>query len=211
MKGYLITFEGGDGCGKSTHFKLFLDFLKENNIDFYSAREPGATPFAECIRNITKAPEFADKSALSELFLYETARADLTEKFLLTALNEGKIVVLDRFYDSTLAYQGYGRGYDIETIKLLNKIATNNLVPNLTLWFNLNPEEAFARNGGVDVNDVMETAGLDFHKRVHDGYKQIALENKDRVVEIVPEGSIEETQQKVRDVFCSKFKGIINE
>ena len=205
-KGYLITFEGGDGCGKSTHFKLFLDFLTQNNIDFVSAREPGATPFAECIREMTKSPKYADKSALSELLLFETSRADLTEKVILPALNKGKIVVLDRFYDSTLAYQGYGRGFDIETIKLLNKIAAFNIVPNLTFWFNLDPELAFARNGGADENDVMEIAGLEFHKRVQNGYKQILKENPNRVVEIVPNGDILETQQKVRDIFCERFK-----
>ena len=86
------------------------------------------------------------------------------------------------------------------------KIAAFNIVPNLTFWFNLDPELAFARNGGADENDVMEIAGLEFHKRVQNGYKQILKENPNRVVEIVPNGDILETQQKVRDIFCERFK-----
>ena len=189
-KGYLITFEGGDGCGKSTHFKLFLDFLTQNNIDFVSAREPGATPFAECIREITKSPKYADKSALSELLLFETSRADLTEKVILPALNKGKIVVLDRFYDSTLAYQGYGRGQNIKLLKELNKIAVNGVFPDLTLLYDVSTKTAQERVGSE--KDRMESAGLMFYEKVKNGYIELQKENSDRIKLIDANRSVEE-------------------
>ena len=192
--GMLITFEGGDGSGKSTHAELFKNYLSGRGLEFFATREPGGTDYSEAVRALSKDVRFSNKSLISELLLFESARADIVEKRVIPALEEGKVVIMDRFYDSTTAYQAFGRGMDRKVVESLNMLAAHNLVPDITFYMRISPNDAFARKGGAD-NDVMETAGLDFHDRVLLGFDTLATENPDRFV-------ILDTTQKMADVFA---------
>ncbi len=202
----LITFEGGDGSGKSTHTALFCDYLKSKNIDYILTREPGGTNFSEAVRALVKSEKYADKSDLSELFLFEAARADITEKVIVSALKAGKMVILDRFYDSTVAYQGYGRGIDIEAINMLNRLATRGLEPDITFYLRIAPEKAFARKGGREKGDNMEAAGADFYDRVLMGFDEIARSNPKRFVTLDTTQEISAVSNEINTVFDKKYK-----
>ena len=192
--GMLITFEGGDGSGKSTHAELFKNYLSGKNIGFFATREPGGTDFSEAVRALSKDIRFKDKSINSELLLFEAARADIVEKRVIPALKEGKVVIMDRFYDSTTAYQSFGRGIDRKTVDFLNLFAAKGLVPDITFYMRIAPNDAFSRKGGVEQNDALEAAGGDFHDRVHLGFDTIAKENPERFVVV-------DTTQPVGEVF----------
>lgn len=204
-KGFLVTFEGGDGVGKTTQFQLFCAWLEERGIPYVRAREPGGTPTSEEIREILKSPNFTGKSVLSELLLFEAARADNVDKVIKPALAQGKVVALDRFYDSTFAYQGYGRQMDIDIVKKLNNIAAQGVEPDLTFYFKMEPEAAFARKGGADKTEAMELAGLDFHRRVVQGFDLLAKQNPKRYVTLDSTQSIEEISSRVKEVFQQRF------
>ncbi len=178
----LITFEGGDGAGKSTQAELLKNYLTNKGVSVFSTREPGGTDFSEAVRALTKDVRFQDKSIISELLLFESARADIVDKKIIPALLEGKVVIMDRFYDSTTAYQSYGRGMDREMVDKLNLFASQNLVPDITFYMRIDPKIAFKRKGGVEKNDVIELAGLDFHQKVKYGFDCLAKENPNRFV-----------------------------
>lgn len=191
--GMLITFEGGDGSGKSTHTELFKNYLDSKHIPFIATREPGGTDFSEAVRSLTKDPQFVDKSKLSELLLFEAARADIVEKRILPSLESGLIVIMDRFFDSTTAYQSFGRGLPRNIVDQANKIASCGLTPDLTFYMRVEPKTAFERKGGID-NDAFEIAGLEFQNKVIAGFDKIASENPDRIVVV-------DTSKDVQDVF----------
>ena len=203
-KGFLVTFEGGEGCGKSTQSQLFCQFLKQKNINYYIVREPGGTNFAEYIRMLVKDVTFEEKSPLSELLLFEAARADVVDKIVKPMLENGAVMVLDRFYDSTLAYQGYGRQMDKEMVKLLNKVATEGIEPNLTFYLKISPEESFKRKT-KDKLDLIELSGEDFHKRVEFGFDCIAKENKNRYVIIDATQDRDTMQKQIREIFMERY------
>ena len=180
-KGYFITLEGCEGSGKSTQLKKLEEFLKENGKDFIFTREPGGTPIAEQIRGIIldgKNVEMADET---EALLHSAARVQHVKEKILPAKNSGKIVVCDRYIDSSFAYQAYARGLGIDFVKGVNVYAVQNCMPDLTLFLDISPEEAFIRKGGADKDDRLEQSGLEFHKSVYLGYKQIAKDNPHRV------------------------------
>ena len=181
--GFLVTFEGGDGSGKSTHVDLLKNYLSSQGIPFTPVREPGGTGYAEAVRALLKNPLFKDKSDLSELLLIESGRADIVEKTIIPRLKAGDVVVMDRFYDSTVAYQSYGRGIDREIVDVANKLAVRNLVPDLTFYMRIDPRLAFERKGGQD-NDPFELEGLKFQERVVDGFDTLSKENPKRYVVI---------------------------
>ena len=181
--GMLITFEGGDGSGKSTHAELFKNYLSGRGLEFFATREPGGTDYSEAVRALSKDVRFSNKSLISELLLFESARADIVEKRVIPAWEEGKVVIMV-----------LGRGMDRKVVESLNMLAAHNLVPDITFYMRISPNDAFARKGGAD-NDVMETAGLDFHDRVLLGFDTLATENPDRFV-------ILDTTQKMADVFA---------
>jgi len=203
-KGFLVTFEGGEGCGKTTQSGLFCEFLNQEHINYMFGREPGGTPVSEYIRMVVKDETFKDKSPLTELLLFEAARADIVEKIVQPALSNGAVMVLDRFYDSTLAYQGYGRQMDKEVIKNLNKVASKGIVPDLTFYFKISPLDAFKRKAGEKF-DAIEQSGLDFHNRVADGFDQIAKEEKNRFVVIDATQDLATIQKQVRKVFLERY------
>ncbi len=193
----LITFEGIDGSGKSTQIELLKNYLISKKKQVLTFREPGGTPLAEKIREIL-LDRYNQINAFSELLLFEAARADLTEKNIIPAINEGKIVILDRYYDSTTAYQGYGRGLDLQTVELINKFATFKIVPNVTFYLRIPYSISLERR--KKQSDRMELADDDFFLRLIDGFDQIALQYPERFKVIDATKSIESIFCEIRQI-----------
>ena len=200
-----ISFEGIDGSGKSTHVRLFTKFLQEKGIEYVVSREPGGTELGETIREFA-LKKFPNKTPTAELYLFEAARAENFEKVVKPALKEGKIVVMDRFCDSTLAYQGYANGNNIKAVMFVDDFATQNTRPDLTFYLDLTPQEAEERMKERVENDVIEKRGLAYQEKVRNAYLKIYEENKHRMVLIDASKSIEEVQQAIRNVFLQRYK-----
>lgn len=198
-----ITFEGIDGCGKSTQLELVKKFLIDNVGDVLTLREPGGTPFAEEIRELLLHSSHTI-SKESELFLFEAARADLVSKVIKPALEKEIIVLCDRFFDSTTTYQGYGRGFNIQTIKVINNLATGGLKPDITFFLNISLETAQKRVANK-LKDKIENSGDGFFKRVVDGYKILSAEEPDRFFEINSEGNILDTYEQIIEIIKKKL------
>ena len=182
MQGKFITIEGCEGVGKSTQLALLKEYFELNGIDAVFTREPGGTDIAEQIRGIILNAENKALTPVTELLLYASARRQHTEEKILKALAEGKVVVCDRYADSTVAYQGYARNLDKALITQLNEIAMAGVKIDLTLFLDLPPELGFARKGGADKGDRLENEKIDFHKRVYEGYKAVAAAEPNRVM-----------------------------
>ncbi len=193
-----ITFEGIDGCGKTTQLKLLKEYLIENGKSVVSIREPGGTEFSEQIRNILLHSGY-QLNSVSELMLFEAARADLTEKIILPALNDGKFVLSDRFFDSTVAYQGYGRKLDLDLINKINLFSTYNLKPHITFYLKINLETSGFRTQSRKP-DRIETSGDDFYKRLMLGFDKIAEAEPERFFIVDAEREIKEIQTDIRRV-----------
>ena len=201
QKGLFITFEGADGCGKTTQLNLLAQYLRENGKEVVITREPGAKGLGEKVREILLNYD-GDVSPNCEAFLFLADRAQNIDMIVKPAIAEGKIVLCDRHTDSTLAYQGYGRGVDLERAKMLNKIATSGLVPDLTYVFDIDVETSMSRVGKD--KDRMESAGVEFHEKVRKGYLEIAKQEPDRVKVINSKDSIENIFVQVQDIFDKK-------
>ena len=177
----LVTFEGGEGAGKSTLIKNLCEYLDNNNIDYLKVREPGGLPVCEKIREIVKySEEPICKSA--ELLLFSASRAQLVAGFIKPKLSEGKVIICDRFYDSSRVYQGYASDIDDEVVMQITNFATGGLVPQVTFFLDIDPQVAFERKGGRDKGDRIEAKDLDYHNKVRQGYLQIAKKEKRFVV-----------------------------
>jgi len=202
-KGFLITFEGIDGCGKSVQARRTFRFLQNRGRDTILLREPGSTPVAERLRRILldKKLNIPD---VTELLLYEAARSELVDKVIRPALRQGKTVLLDRFYDSTTAYQGYGRGLDVKMVRSLHKIATGGIVPDLTMVFNVDLKTAFARRSKDP--DRLESQAAAFHERVRRGFLEIARKERKRVKVIDGTQSISQVFKEVRTLLEQKLE-----
>jgi len=174
-----ITFEGGESSGKTVQARRLYRRLTRLEIQSILLHEPGGTRLGDRIARLLqwKAPE--DTSPLTELLLFNASRAQLVEQVIRPGLNGGCIVICDRFTDSTMAYQGYGRGLDVETVRQINSIATGNLVPDLTILLDLPVEEAMARQRGGEP-DRFERAEVAFHERIRTGYRELAAAEPDR-------------------------------
>ena len=183
-RGKFITFEGCDGCGKSTQLQMLSTYLTEQGIAHIFTREPGGGKISEAIREILLNGKNAEMSDACEALLYAAARAQHLADRVEPALAEGKLVVCDRYVDSSFAYQAYARGLGVEFIDKINAFATENYLPDLTVFIDLTPEEAFARKHGADENDRLEQAGLAFHKRVYQGYVALAEQYPQRIVRV---------------------------
>jgi len=170
-KGKFIVLEGPDRCGKSTQAKLLVNYLLEQGKDVLLTREPGGTPTAEKIRQIVLEPKL-NITPMAELFLYEASRAQHTQEKIIPALEAGKIVICERYTMSTCAYQGYGRGIDLKTINTLNKIATLNTTPDLTLVF-LMSDKYFIERGEYLFSDRLEQEDRAFRQKMREGYLEM--------------------------------------
>ncbi len=199
MKYKFITFEGVEGCGKSTQSKLLHDSLTQKNISATLTREPGGTKASEAIREVLLSDDFETLEGRTETFLNFASRIEHVEKLIKPTIARSEVVICDRFFDSTIAYQGYGFGGDIDQIKTLNKIAIGEFSPDITFLIDIDVEKTFARIGSRDTNNRYERLGLDFHKRVRSGFLKIAESNK-RVVVIDGNKGIEEIAQEVLDI-----------
>jgi len=199
-----ITFEGTEGCGKSTQVHLLAEKMRQFGYQVCTTREPGGCSIADAIRQILLDPASSGMDSLSELFLYAAARAQHMVEVIRPALARGEIVLCDRFTDATLAYQGYGRGLNIETIRNLNHIATDGLQPDLTLLLDIplstGLDRAIHRNAGENsAEGRFEQEELAFHERVRNGYQQLARE-EERFRMVSAEGTIEEVAQRILKV-----------
>jgi dTMP kinase len=174
-----ITFEGGEGSGKSIQARLLYRKLRQLAIPVILTHEPGVTSLGKRINHLLKWTQYIDISPVAELMMFNVSRAQLVKEVINEALIKGQTVICDRFYDSTTAYQGYGRGLDIETVKRVNKIATGGLTPNLTIFLDVPPEEGFRRKV-KDKPDRFETESLDFHRRVREGFLKLAEDEPSR-------------------------------
>ena len=189
-----ITFEGADGCGKTTQIELLNEYLYKKGFKTLVTREPGAKGLGEKLREILLNYD-GEVSPNCESFLFLADRAQHVDCVIKPALKDGVIVLCDRHTDSTVAYQGYGRQLDIEQIKKLNEIAVNGLKPDLTIVFDIDIETSMQRVGKT--KDRMESAGTDFFNRVRNGYLAIANEEPNRVKVINSAGTIEDIHEKV--------------
>ena len=197
VRGVFITIEGCEGTGKSTQAALLAGALREAGMRVTEVREPGGTPAAEAIREILLDRAHDGLDARAELLLYEASRADLTSRVIMPALASGGAVVCDRFYDSTTAYQGYGRGLPLDEVGQLNRFATAGLEPDLTIVIDLDPAEGLARATGSGA-DRLEAEELAFHERVREGFLRIAAEERGRVVVVSGAGAPAEVAERVR-------------
>ncbi|UCE25708.1 MAG: dTMP kinase [Candidatus Zixiibacteriota bacterium] len=188
-KSLFVTFEGIDGCGKSTQALLTYQYLLSAKYKVKLLREPGSTVVAERIRDILLNKKLKMSDA-TELLLYEAARAEITSREISPALANGTVVLCDRFYDSTTAYQGFGRRLDIRMVKGLHKVAVGNVTPDLTFVFDVDLKTAFARRGKV--RDRLESQSRAFHNRVRLGFLEIARKERRRVKLIDATGPIDQ-------------------
>ena len=193
-KGLFITFEGADGCGKTTQLMLLAKYLKSKGRDVIVTREPGARGLGEKIREILLNYD-GEVSSQAEAFLFLADRAQHIDVIVNPAVKNGKIVLCDRHTDSTIAYQGYGRGLDIDRIKMLNNLATGDRRPDLTFVFDIDVETSMKRVGNK--KDRMESAGVEFFNRVRNGYHKISELEPERVKVLDASKSIEDIHKEV--------------
>lgn len=196
-KGLFITFEGGDGCGKTTQIKLLDEYLRNKGYKTLLTREPGSKGLGVKLREILLNYD-GEVSPTCESFLFLADRAQHVDCIIKPAIDEGVIVLCDRHTDSTVAYQGYGRGLDLAQINMLNKIATGGLKPDLTIVLDVDVETSQARVG--QEKDRMESAGIEFFKRVRQGFLEIAKQEPERVKVIDSKQSIQEIHTKILEL-----------
>ena len=197
MKGKLITFEGGEGSGKSTHVKLYTEYLDRKGVDYLFLREPGGTNISEKIRSLILDVKNNEMSDHAEALLYASARAQLITEKVIPALDSGKLVIIDRYIDSSFAYQGYARGLGVDYVKKINSFAIENCKPDATVFLNISPAQAFERKGGADKDDRLELSGMEFHQKVYDGYIKLIEEEPERFIVVDPSGTKESTHEKI--------------
>lgn len=200
IKGILITFEGSEGCGKSTQARLLYRYLRDKGYPVVYLREPGDTKVGEKIRKILLDPQ-NEITPLGETLLYMTARIELVYKVIQPALKEGRIVICDRFLDSTFAYQGHGLGVELKVIKFLGKLATLGIKPNLTILLDL-PVKKCLQNRNL-IKDRIERRSYRYHTRVRKGYLNLALQEPERIKLVKVQKDKERTQQKIREIVDS--------
>ena len=206
MRGKFITFEGCEGSGKSTQLRLLSEYLDKLGVDYILTREPGGSEIAEQIRNIILNGKNTAMCDECEALLYAAARVQHLKEKIAPALDKGKLVICDRYVDSSLAYQGYARGLGREYIENINSLALERFTPDVTVFLDISPAEAFKRKHGADPDDRMEQLGLEFHTRVYNGYKAL-MEIAPRICAVDCLGSKYETQANIRALL--KAKGVI--
>jgi len=182
VKGFFITFEGPDGSGKTTQIGMLKDYLSMKGYEVLITREPGGTQVGEQIRNILLDIKYSGMDETCEMLLYAAARAEHVNKLIKPALIEGKIVLCDRFVDSSYAYQGFGRDLGIEIVEQVNQIALSGIYPDLTILLNVKPELGLARSITAKGNaDRLENENIEFHEKVRLGFETLSVRFPNRV------------------------------
>jgi dTMP kinase len=203
-KGWFITFEGGEGTGKSTQLRLLDDWLRALGHRTVHSREPGGTPLAEGVRALLLDPEL-EPDGLSEIFLLEAARHDHVERVVRPAMAAGAVVLCDRFTDSSLVYQGLVRGLGLEEVEKLNQLATGGLEPDLTIILDMDPEIALARAHARNSEESVSGSRLDdepseFHRRIREGFLELAEREPDRIRVIDAAGPSEKVFARIHPI-----------
>lgn len=208
-KGLFITLEGGDGAGKSTQMDNIEKYFTERGYSCVRTREPGGTSISEKLRDILLDTENSEMHSVTEMMIYAAARAQLVREFIIPALEQGKIVICDRFVDSSVAYQAYGR--DLGSMVMdVNSYAVDGVMPDITFWMDINPEAGRERIGHREDStlDRLEREKMDFHYKVYEGYKTICANNPRRVKRIDATRSIEEMRDEIYgylDQLCARI------
>ena len=205
IAGKLITFEGIDGSGKSTQIQLLEAEFGKLGIPYKTFREPGGTKLSEKIRTILLDKENIELCSNAEGLLFAAARAQLTAEQIKPAITKGEFVICDRFTDSTIAYQGHGRGLNINNLELMNTIATDGLIPDITFILDIDPQKATERLKTVNP-DRMEVAGIDFFKKIRQGYCQIREQNQSRCIVINGEKPQKDISKEIHHIIMERFK-----
>ena len=205
IAGKLITFEGIDGSGKSTQIRLLEAEFGKLGISYKTFREPGGTKLSEKIRAILLDKENIELYSNAESLLFAAARAQLTAEQIKPAITKGEFVICDRFTDSTIAYQGYGRGLNINNLELMNTIATDGLIPDITFILDIDPQKATERLKTVNP-DRMEATGIDFFKKIRQGYCQIREQNQSRCIVINGEKPQKDISKEIHHIIMERFR-----
>ncbi|MDJ0735988.1 MAG: dTMP kinase [Nostocaceae cyanobacterium] len=208
MDGKLIVFEGVEGCGKTTQIQLCCQWLQTLNVPVVMTRQPGGTELGLHLRRLLlEGTQDKPIASRTELLLYAADRSQHVEQELKPNLAAGKLILCDRYTDSTIAYQGYGRGIDMNLIHQLNAIATGGLGSHLTLWLDVDVEVGLSRKQGDGFGfDRIEQEKIDFHRRVQQGYKEIATSHPQGVVRVDGNCSREVLQEQIREILSAKLK-----
>jgi dTMP kinase len=216
MGGRLIVFEGVEGSGKTTQLARSRNWLEANGLESYLGtlgetitlaitREPGGTSLGLGLRQLLLEGHSAPIQDRTELLLYAADRAQHVEEFLKPQLARGAIILCDRYTDSTVAYQGYGRGLDLALIQQLNKIATNGLESDLTLWLDIDVETGLKRAGQRSTADRIEQADIEFHRRVQQGFTELAAAYPQRIIRVDASESEEEVHLAIQEILRQRF------
>lgn len=206
MTGKLVTFEGCEGSGKSTQMRLLSEKLDRAGVDYILTREPGGSEIAEQIRKIILDGKNTAMCDECEALLYAAARVQHLKEIVAPALEEGKLVLCDRYVDSSLAYQGYARGLGFDFVESINLPALTRFVPDCTVFLNISPADAFVRKHGADREDRIEQLGLEFHNKVYEGYLQLVAKYP-RICPVECGGSKWQTSDKIFELL--RAKGIL--
>lgn len=203
MKGRFISLEGIEGTGKSTQAKLLSDCLKEKGFEVVLTEEPGGTKIGLRIRELLLSVEHKGMTAVTELLLYNASRSQHIREIILPAIDRGAIVVTDRFTDSTIAYQGFGRGIDTGLIDSIDLIATGRLRPDITILLDLDAEVGLKRNKRINKTDRLELEDIEFHQRVRNGYHNLAEKEPERIKLIDASAGIQEIHNRISSIITN--------
>ncbi|TDQ34252.1 dTMP kinase [Aureibacillus halotolerans] len=210
MKGFFLTFEGPDGSGKSTQLQLLHTLLAEMGIESIVTREPGGTAIGDAVRGILLDPAYGEMKMETEILLYAASRAQHVHEVIMPALNEGKVVLCDRFVDASVAYQGSGLPGDLDAILSINRFATRQLVPDRTYMMMVSAEEGRGRlnaRAGIHL-DRIEARDLAYHQRVYEAFQRIAEKDASRVLKVDATKSIDEIHTNVKTDFLTYYHSI---
>lgn len=202
-----ITLEGPEGSGKTSHIPHLVEYLREQGHVVFPTREPGGTSISEQVRDILHDMKNAEMHPRTETLLYQSARAQIVEQVIKPRLNDGEIVISDRYYDSTIAYQGYGHQQNLEEIRALVKYATGGLSPDLTILLDLDIEVGLKRKTQNEVEwNRMDAYTVEFHKRVRNGYLEMVKQEPKRWVVVNSDQKWESVQEELRKVIVGRLK-----
>ena len=201
-----ITLEGPEGSGKTSHIPYLVEYLREKGYTVFPTREPGGTSIGEQIREVIHDLKNVEMHPRTETLLYQAARAQIVEQIIKLRLDDGGIVISDRYYDSTIAYQGYGHQQDLEQIRALVKYATGGLVPDLTVLLDVDVEEGLRRKKKDNEWNRLDAYTVEFHRRVHAGYLEMVKAEPDRWIVVDANRKWDEVQEELRKAIVSRLR-----
>lgn len=208
MRGIFISVEGIEGTGKSTQATLLAKYLKEKGYVVTQTAEPGGTRISLRIRELLLSPESTDMEPMTELLLYNAARVQHIKEIVMPALLRGEVVITDRFSDSTMAYQGYGRGIGLDLIDSLDSVATGRLRPHLTILLDIDVDTGLMRNRKLQKHDRLELEDISFHEKVRKGFLGMAAREQDRIRLVDCSGDIEAVQRNIVGIVDAFFDAL---